>query len=51
MMAVEEFNGFGAAATSVRLRIDDAAALQLFAFRVLWIEKQWFRISSLAVGK
>ena len=42
MMAVQEFNDFGAAATSVRLRIDDASALQLFAFRVVWIQKSDF---------
>ena len=40
MAAVQEFNDFGVAATSVRLRIDDASALQLFAFRAFWIKKQ-----------
>ena len=34
LAAISEYNQFGVAATSIRFRIDSAAALQLFGFKV-----------------
>jgi hypothetical protein len=38
MAAVEEFNTYGAAVFSGKHRIDSAAALQLYGFKVPWVE-------------
>ena len=38
MAAVEEFNSYGLAALSAKHRIDSTAALQLYGFKVPWVE-------------